>query len=281
MLKSSLDENKLQDGYYLICKLFNEVFYCMMDGDATLKRAEAAIFGDKQAIASKLADFAQDVFEYAGGPVSLKKVLSKIRVVPCAKLSEALVNEDFGMGVGAPVGADQGIPYGGDGKAVVPCYMGCTSRHGTVSKATGFGGILWPKRKKKRLKLKRRYPNFVQEAYEDDYSLTGVNIAEFLEEQGVDNSVYSVEETDDNNIIVTLNADPVETKYVQDTNNLFAEISYIEYNSSDVIIINIDRLSQTASIRIADEEVVSNMACASMQDFETVWDTLNNLTEEQ
>ena len=281
MLKSSLDENKLQDGYYLICKLFNEVFYCMMDGDATLKRAEAAIFGDKQAIAAKLADFAQDVFEYAGGPVSLKKVLSKIRVVPCAKLSEALVNEDFGMGVGAPVGADQGIPYGGDGKAVVPCYMGCTSRHGTVSKATGFGGILWPKRKKKRLKLKRRYPNFVQEAYEDDYSLTGVNIAEFLEEQGVDDSVYSVEETDDNNIVVTLNADPVETNYVQDTNNLFAEISYIEYNSSDVIIINIDRLSQTASIRIADEEVVSNMACASMQDFETVWDTLNNLTEEQ
>lgn len=281
MLKSSLDENKLQDGYYLICKIFNEVFYCMMDGDATLKRAEAAIFGDKQAIAAKLADFAQDVFEYAGGPISLKKVLSKIRVVPCAKLSEALVNEDFGMGVGAPVGADQGIPYGGDGKAVVPCYMGCTSRHGTVNKATGFGGIIWPKRKKKRLKLKRRYPNFVQEAYEDDYSLTGVNIAEFLEEQGVDDSVYSVEETDDNNIVVTLNADPVETNYVQDTNNLFAEISYIEYNSSDVIIINIDRLSQTASIRIADEEVVSNMACASMQDFETVWDTLNNLTEEQ
>ena len=35
--------------------------------------------------------------------------------------------EDFGMGVGAPIGADQGIPYGGDGKAVVPCYMGCTS----------------------------------------------------------------------------------------------------------------------------------------------------------
>lgn len=28
------------------------------------------------------------------------------------------LNEDFGMGVGAPVGADQGIPHGGDGKAV-------------------------------------------------------------------------------------------------------------------------------------------------------------------
>lgn len=273
-----MNENKLQDGYYLICKIFNEVFYCMLDGDATLKRAEAAVFGDKQAIASKIADFAQDVFEYAGGPVSLKKVMSKMRVVPCAKLSEALVNEDFGMGVGAPVGADQGIPYGGDGKAVVPCYMGCTSRHGTVNKATGFGGILWPKRKKKR--LKRRYPNFVQEAYEDDYTLTAVNIAEFLEEHGVDDSVYHIEETDDNNIIVTLNADPVETNYVQDTNNLFAEISIVDYNSSDVIIINIDRLTQTASIRIADEDTVSGMACANMQDFENVWNTLNNLTEQ-
>ena len=27
------------------------------------------------------------------------------------------LNEDFTMGVGAPVGADQGIPHGGDGKA--------------------------------------------------------------------------------------------------------------------------------------------------------------------
>lgn len=280
MLKSTLDENRLQDGYYLICKLFNEVFYCMMDGDATLKRAEAAVFGDKQAIVSKLADFAQDVFEYASVPVSLKKIMSKMRVVPCTKLSEALVNEDFGMGVGAPVGADQGIPYGGDGKAVVPCYMGCTSRHGAVNKATGFGGILWPKRKKKRLKLKRRYPNFVQEAYEDDYTLTAVNIAEFLEEQGVDNSVYRVEETDDNNIVITLNADPVETNYVQNVNSLFAEISIIDYNSSDVIIINIDRLTQTASIRIADEDAISGMACANMQDFENVWNTLNNLTEQ-
>ena len=272
-----MNENKLQDGYYLICKIFNEVFYCMLDGDATLKRAEAAIFGDKQAIAAKIADFAQDVFEYSGD-LSLKKIISKMKVVPCAKLSEALVNEDFGMGVGAPVGADQGIPYGGDGKAVVPCYMGCTSRHGTVNKATGFGGILWPKRKKKR--LKRRYPNFVQEAYEDDYTLTAVNIAEFLEEHDVDDSVYHIEETDDNNIVVTLNADPVETNYVQDINNLFAEISIVDYNSSDVIIINIDRLSQTASIRIADEEVISNMACANMQDFENVWEALNNLTEE-
>ena len=188
--------------------------------------------------------------------------------------------EDFGMGVGAPIGADQGIPYGGDGKAVVPCYMGCTSRHGTVNKATGFGGILWPKRKKKRLKLKRRYPNFVQEACEDDYTLTAVNIAEFLEEQGVDDTVYHIEETDDNSIVITLNVDPVETNYVQNVNNLFAEISIIDHNSSDVIIINIDRLTQTASIRIADEDAVSGMACANMQDFENVWNALNNLTDQ-
>lgn len=33
------------------------------------------------------------------------------------------VNEDFGIGVGAPLGADQGIPCGGDCKAVVAKRM--------------------------------------------------------------------------------------------------------------------------------------------------------------
>lgn len=33
------------------------------------------------------------------------------------------LNEDFGIGVGAPLGADQGIPLGGDCKAVVPVRM--------------------------------------------------------------------------------------------------------------------------------------------------------------
>lgn len=67
-------------------------------------------------------------------------------------LSEVLqLDEDFGMGVGAPVGADQGIPYGGDGKAVVPCYMGMNSRFGEIGKkASGFGNLLWPKRRKKK-----------------------------------------------------------------------------------------------------------------------------------
>lgn len=42
------------------------------------------------------------------------------------------IDEDFGIGVGAPLGADQGIPFGGDGKAVVPCYMGTYSRFGKI-----------------------------------------------------------------------------------------------------------------------------------------------------
>lgn len=33
------------------------------------------------------------------------------------------VFEDFGIGVGAPLGADQGIPCGGDRKAVVAMRM--------------------------------------------------------------------------------------------------------------------------------------------------------------
>lgn len=34
-----------------------------------------------------------------------------------------LIAEDFGIGVGAPLGADQGIPCGGDCKAVVAKRM--------------------------------------------------------------------------------------------------------------------------------------------------------------
>lgn len=66
------------------------------------------------------------------------------------------LNEDFGMGVAAPLGADQGIPFGGDGKAVVPCYMGMTSRFGSIgNRPTGFGSLLWPNRKKRRRKKKK------------------------------------------------------------------------------------------------------------------------------
>ena len=96
---------------------------------------------------------------------------------------------------------------------------------------------------------------------------------------GITDDIYSVQETDDNVIVVSLNANPVTTSYVDDVNNLFSVISISDYNSRDVIIITIDRLTQTASIRIADEEVVTGMACANMTDFEAVWQELNNLTE--
>ena len=36
---------------------------------------------------------------------------------------EILMNEDFGIGVGGLTGADQGIPHGGDCKAVVAFRM--------------------------------------------------------------------------------------------------------------------------------------------------------------
>jgi len=273
MLKS-LSEKHDTEGYYLVCKIYTEVFYCAPDGDATFRRDEAKVFEKSDLNELLIAHFAQDVSEYV--TISSAAVRNKVRLVPVSKIKEAYVNEDFGMGVGAPVGADQGIPYGGDGKAVVPCYMGMVSRHGTVNKATGFGNILWPKRKKKR--LKRRYPNFVQESLEDD-NLTPVNIASFLEDEGLDETVYRIEETDDNTIVITLNADPVTSNAVQDVNNLFSQF-YADYNSSEVIIILIDRLAQTASIRIGDEDAISGMACASMTDFETVWETFNNLTEQ-
>ena len=249
-----------------------------MCGTRGLKQAEAGIFKTKEEIANKVTQFAQDVSEYAAAVITPRKVLSKMKIVPAAQIHEALT-EDFGMGVGAPVGADQGIPYGGDGKAVVPCYMGMTSRFGAVgNKATGFGHILWPKRKKRR--LKRRYPNFVQESLEDD-ELTPVNIAKFLEDEGLDDHVYKIDETEDNRIVVMLNADPMTSNAVQDVNNLFDQFytDYTDYNSSEVIIILIDRLTQTAAIRIGEDETLSGIPCTTMTDFETVWETLNNLTE--
>lgn len=36
---------------------------------------------------------------------------------------DLILDEDFGIGVGGMTGADQGIPCGGDCKAVVPCRM--------------------------------------------------------------------------------------------------------------------------------------------------------------
>lgn len=189
------------------------------------------------------------------------------------------LDEDFGIGVGAPLGADQGIPYGGDGKAVAPCYMGMTSRFGLVGKkATGFGSVLWPKRRKKKRKHLTAYPNFVRESIED-IELTPENIVSFLESKGIPDTVYHVEETDDNNIVVSLNANPVVSRYVDDVNNLFSVITVNDYDDTNEIVICIDRLTQTASIRLAGEEVRVGLACTSMTDFENIWNELDNLTE--
>lgn len=189
------------------------------------------------------------------------------------------LTEDFGMSVGAPLGADQGIPYGGDGKAVYPCYMGMTSRFGSArKKATGFGNILFPKRRKKRRKLRHTYPNFVRESVEN-VELTPENIVSFLESKGILDTVYHVEETDDNNIVVSLNANPTVSRYVDDVNNLFSVITVDDYDDTNEIVITIDRLTQTASIRLAGEEMRTGLACATMADFETVWNELDNLTD--
>lgn len=189
------------------------------------------------------------------------------------------LDEDFGISIGAPLGADQGIPYGGDGKAVAPCYMGMTSRFGSVGKkATGFGNILFPKRRRKKHRLRHAYPNFVRESIED-IELTPTNIVSFLESKGVPDTVYHVEETDDNSIVVSLNANPTVSRYVDDVNNLFSVITVNDYDDTNEIIITIDRLAQTASIRLAGEEVRTGLACTSMTDFENVWNELDNLTE--
>lgn len=77
------------------------------------------------------------------------------------------VNEDFGMGVGAPLGADQGIPHGGDCIAVPMMRLGDPAPHGKIQKlkphhegaapfwrrpSMTIGNII---RKKKRKKKKR------------------------------------------------------------------------------------------------------------------------------
>lgn len=63
------------------------------------------------------------------------------------------LTEDFGIGVGAPLGADQGIPLGGDCKAVIPCRMGAPMRRPIFNPTNGLNGK--PKRKNK-LRRKRK-----------------------------------------------------------------------------------------------------------------------------
>lgn len=137
---------------------------------------------------------------------------------------------------------------------------------------------MFPKRRKKRRKLRHTYPNFVRESFEN-VELTPENIVSFLESKDIPDTVYHVEETDDNNIVVSLNANPTVSRYVDDVNNLFSVITVDDYDDTNKIVITIDRLTQTASIRLAGEEMRTGLACATMTDFENVWNELDNLTD--
>lgn len=148
-----LSEAAVADGMYMICDMEGDTFYCDNNGDATLKATQAHKFMSKDAAVDLVKKFLSDVIEYS---YSIKDVAKlKAKLITSKVFSKKYLHEDFGMGVGAPLGADQGIPYGGDGKAVVPCYMGMTSRFGQVSKPEGFGKMLWPKKRKIRRRRNR------------------------------------------------------------------------------------------------------------------------------
>ena len=77
-----------------------------------------------------------------------------------------VLEEDFGIGVGAPLGADQGIPHGGDCKGCCPQRMGLLYQRSPYSINPLYKGVpdahhpgYWlnqiPKKKKKK-KLKKR-----------------------------------------------------------------------------------------------------------------------------
>jgi len=75
------------------------------------------------------------------------------------------LDEDFGIGVGAPCGLDQGIPHGGDCKGCCPQRMGLLYQRSPYSINPFYAGVAdahhpgyWLKQipKKKRRKKKRR-----------------------------------------------------------------------------------------------------------------------------
>lgn len=76
-----------------------------------------------------------------------------------------ILNEDFGIGVGAPLGADQGIPHGGDCKGCCPQRMGLLYQRSPFSVNPLYKGVpdahhpgYWLNQipKKKRKKKKKR-----------------------------------------------------------------------------------------------------------------------------
>lgn len=77
------------------------------------------------------------------------------------------LDEDFGIGVGTPLGADQGIPHGGDCKGCCPQRMGLLYQRSPFKINPFYNGVpaahhpnYWlnqiPKKKKKRKKHKLR-----------------------------------------------------------------------------------------------------------------------------
>lgn len=81
------------------------------------------------------------------------------------------LDEDFGIGVGAPCGLDQGIPHGGDGKGCCPQRMGLLFHRSPFSVNPFFAGVpnahhpqYWlnqiPKKKKKKKKKRKLKESF-------------------------------------------------------------------------------------------------------------------------
>ena len=77
-----------------------------------------------------------------------------------------VLDEDFGIGVGAPLGADQGIPHGGDCKGCCPQRMGLLYQRSPFSVNPLYKGVpdahhpgYWlnqiPKKKKKKKKKRK------------------------------------------------------------------------------------------------------------------------------
>lgn len=91
-----------------------------------------------------------------------------------------VLDEDFGIGVGAPCGLDQGIPHGGDGKGCCPQRMGLLYQRSPYSINPLYKGVpdahhpqYWlnqiPKKKRKKLKRRKRKLHESADVSVDDF----------------------------------------------------------------------------------------------------------------
>lgn len=74
-----------------------------------------------------------------------------------------VLDEDFSIGVGAPCGADQGIPHGGDCIGVAPARLGPLFTRSPYSRNPNYKGVpdahhpeYWLRQIRKRKKKKKR-----------------------------------------------------------------------------------------------------------------------------